>query len=320
MFIAWAAEKAGVAEYVGRFAWTPSHASWFIKQGAWSQTPEPGALVFFDWSGGKSYKGIDHVGIVEKVEGAKIRTIEANVDRVWLKRKFRDTEKVVGYGLPRLVKEKLGRPDVRATDQPFVYTPGLRTFAEVPARESSPLDVLGTPQALLAGMVITTVIVSFRLAGRRRGTHRRALRTLLPWNAPTPRTATARTSVSGTPVLAASVAGVSPRGSSAPPARPSAQASSMKSPGSAVTPARARAGGHGTLDDRLDAFFGAPARKAPGLKEARADVPGRFREEAPPRKPARVSTGSGTAQPRPAPRRRKPYEDHAKRDVAALGK
>ncbi|MER6942815.1 CHAP domain-containing protein [Nonomuraea sp. NPDC000554] len=174
MFIAWAAQKAGVAHQVGQFAWTPSHAAWFIKQGAWSRKPEPGALVFFDWSGGKSYKGIDHVGVVERVEGKKIHTIEANVDRVWLKRKTRETDKVVGYGLPRLVKPDAPVDEIRSTEQPFV---------RVGPRESqgSPLDFLGTPQALLAAMVLTTVVVSFRLAGRRRGVRRGFA---LPWNAP----------------------------------------------------------------------------------------------------------------------------------------
>ncbi|WP_281367904.1 CHAP domain-containing protein [Nonomuraea typhae] len=187
MFIAWAADKAGIGQYVGQFAWTPSHAAWFIKQGAWSRTPEPGALVFYDWSGGKSYKGVDHVGIVEKVEGSKIHTIEANVDKVWLKRKFRDQEKVVGYGLPRVVKEKMAAGEIQATEQPTAYAPALRSYPEPPA--SSPFDFLGTPHFLLACMVITTVVVSFRLAGRRRGTHRRVLSAASPitWSAPAPR-------------------------------------------------------------------------------------------------------------------------------------
>ncbi|MGN9782453.1 CHAP domain-containing protein [Nonomuraea sp. ZG12] len=175
MFIAWAADKAGVSDYVGQFAWTPSHAVWFIKKDAWTQRPEPGALVFFDWKGGKSYKGVDHVGIVERVEGKKIHTIEANVDRVWLKRKVRETDKVVGYGLPRVVKANASPDEIRATDQPFPS--GERSDA----REGSPLDVLGSPLALLVLMVATTVLVSLRLAGRRRGHHRRFR---WPWNAP----------------------------------------------------------------------------------------------------------------------------------------
>ncbi|MER5628328.1 CHAP domain-containing protein [Streptosporangium sp. NPDC002544] len=104
MFIAWAANRAGVENFVGEYAYTPAHAVWFKRQGAWSDRPEPGALVFYDWSGSKDTDGIDHVGLVEKVEGGKIHTIEANVDKVWLKRKVRDESKVVGYGLPRKVK------------------------------------------------------------------------------------------------------------------------------------------------------------------------------------------------------------------------
>ncbi|MFD1540445.1 CHAP domain-containing protein [Nonomuraea guangzhouensis] len=174
MFIAWAADKAGIGDYVGQFAWTPSHAAWFIKQGAWSQQPEPGALVFYDWGGGKSYKGIDHVGIVERVDGKKIHTIEANVDRVWLKRKSRDMHKdVVGYGLPRVVQANATLNDIRSTEHPLARQPQ-------PMPRESPLDVLGSPLALLTVMVLTTVVVSLRLAGRRRGTHRRFT---WPWNA-----------------------------------------------------------------------------------------------------------------------------------------
>lgn len=179
MFIAWAADKAGVADYVGQFAWTPSHAVWFIKQDAWSAEPEPGALVFFDWKGGESYKGVDHVGIVERVSGDKIHTIEANVDRVWLKRKVRDTDKVVGYGLPRVVKANAQLTEIRSTERPFA------PVARAREAQGSPFDVLGTPQALLAAMVLTTIVLSLRFAGRRRGTHRR-LATL--WNAPHPHT------------------------------------------------------------------------------------------------------------------------------------
>ncbi|MEO3871766.1 CHAP domain-containing protein [Nonomuraea sp. B12E4] len=176
MFLAWAADKADISDYVGEFAWTPSHAAWFIEQGAWTQKPEPGALVFYDWSGGKSYKGVDHVGVVERVNGEKIHTIEANVDRVWLKRKTRETDKVVGYGVPRMVKANAERLDeIRSTERPFVSPPRHE------GGHGSPLDLLGTPPALLAAMVLVTVVLSLRVTGRRRGTHRRLP---WPWNAP----------------------------------------------------------------------------------------------------------------------------------------
>ncbi|GAA0389174.1 hypothetical protein Acor_59860 [Acrocarpospora corrugata] len=176
MFIAWAADQAGVTDYVGEFAWTPSHARWFEQHQAWTDQPEPGALVFFDWSGGGSIKGIDHVGIVEKVENGKIHTIEANVDRVWLKRKVRDESKVVGYGLPRKVRDAVTgtpvsvdlRPDaVTAVANP---TPGLDPTATIATA------VLAV--ALAASVVATGVHV--RRFALSTGRHRRKRATPSP--------------------------------------------------------------------------------------------------------------------------------------------
>ncbi|GAA4061060.1 CHAP domain-containing protein [Nonomuraea soli] len=177
MFLAWAAEKAGVEDFVGQFAWTPSHAAWFIKHGAWSATPEPGALVFFDWSGGKSYKGIDHVGIVERVDGKKIHTIEANVDRVWLKRKVRTGDKIVGYGLPSKVQSAL-----KVTPEPMQGKPETVTvLAEREEPDDRPFDGPIIPITILLGMVLSIVVGALHLTGRRRGTHR-----LLAREAPQP--------------------------------------------------------------------------------------------------------------------------------------
>ncbi|MEU8036434.1 CHAP domain-containing protein [Streptosporangium sp. NPDC049078] len=184
MFIAWAAEKAGVQEYVGQFAWTPSQARWFENHGAWTRTPEPGALVFFDWSGGKDIKGIDHVGIVESVNGGTIHTIEGNVDRVWLKRKTRDQSKVVGYGLPRKVKEKLtavpgkdgtapqvaGRIEVRPA-----LAPGATTSSDTPATLPVSMETAAIAGLLTFILGTTFVLSRLRLRASRvpAGRHRR---------------------------------------------------------------------------------------------------------------------------------------------------
>ncbi|MBG0816693.1 CHAP domain-containing protein [Planomonospora sp. ID82291] len=195
MFIAWAAEQADVTDYVGRFAWTPSHARWFETNGAWTAEPEPGALVFFDWSGGDDIRGIDHVGIVERVEGGTIHTIEANVDRVWLKRKVRDQEKVVGYGLPRKVRENLVRPSVEDGEDGADGADGADEAAQAgrpievrpaPAADTTALtlsDADGALPALLepAPLTVLTVLVlgwAFLVARRRprpapSGRHRR---------------------------------------------------------------------------------------------------------------------------------------------------
>ncbi|REE99843.1 CHAP domain-containing protein [Thermomonospora umbrina] len=104
MFLAWAADKAGVTEWAGQFAYTPFHAQWFKKEDAWGTDPEPGAIVFFAWSGSKSLDDIQHVGIVERADGDTVHTIEANADGVHLKRKERSTDSIVGYGYPAQVK------------------------------------------------------------------------------------------------------------------------------------------------------------------------------------------------------------------------
>ncbi|MEU4832547.1 CHAP domain-containing protein [Streptosporangium sp. NPDC023615] len=182
MFIAWAAEKAGVQQYVGQFAWTPSQARWFETNGAWSRTPEPGALVFFDWSGGKDIPGIDHVGVVERVEGGTIHTIEGNVDRVWLKRKKRDQDKVVGYGLPRKVKENLAGA-VPGEDGAPGQVSGLIDIRPAPAREAVSLTAASQPPpvsvetAVIAGLLTFVLGMTFVLSRRRprvsAGRHRR---------------------------------------------------------------------------------------------------------------------------------------------------
>ncbi|WP_101788864.1 CHAP domain-containing protein [Nonomuraea indica] len=107
MFLAWAANKLGYEEWMGEFAWTVSHAKWFKKNDAWGTKPEVGAFVFFDWSGSDDIDRIDHVGVVTKVVGRKIHTIEGNIDGGIAKRKIRDTDKVVGYGYPERIKERL---------------------------------------------------------------------------------------------------------------------------------------------------------------------------------------------------------------------
>ena len=105
MFLAWAANKAGIEDWTGDFASTPDHANWFKKHDAWGHHPEPGAVVFFSWYGGKSIGDIEHVGIVESVHGSTLHTIEANHND-HLGRATRDVSQVVGYGYPSKVKVK----------------------------------------------------------------------------------------------------------------------------------------------------------------------------------------------------------------------
>jgi hypothetical protein len=175
MFITWAATEAGVEKYVGEFAYTVDHAKWFKAQGAWSDTPEPGAIVFYDWSSSKSVEDIDHAGIVEKVDGERISTIEGNVDKLWLKRKERDQSKVVGYGLPRKVQEEAGDNDREVfmlegeldspPEQPAAFGKALPPKAAAAAIAPNPaeavflVDTMAVPAGALAALLGVVLII-----------------------------------------------------------------------------------------------------------------------------------------------------------------
>lgn len=99
IFIAWVAEQAGVRKQVGTFAYTPDHANWFASKGRWGTTPKRGAIVFFDWQGGKARSGIDHVGIVYQVNrDGTITTIEGNNMNRVVKKTRSSSSLIVGYG------------------------------------------------------------------------------------------------------------------------------------------------------------------------------------------------------------------------------
>lgn len=122
MGISWAAAKSGDAEgFGGKFAYCPYWVHYFQNAGRWSQTPERGALVFFNFG----YDLAVHVGWVEQVlPGNLIQTVEWNTssgnlgsqnngDGVF--RRIRSTLwGVEGYGHPRYNPEPVSRAIVRA--------------------------------------------------------------------------------------------------------------------------------------------------------------------------------------------------------------
>jgi hypothetical protein len=106
MFVSWVASQSGgkTASTVGQDAWTIAHAKWFKAHGRWGSTPKPGAVVFFDWNGGHSIDGIDHVGYVASVGShGNINTVEGNTDNA-VHRRVRSSDQVVGYGYPDYAK------------------------------------------------------------------------------------------------------------------------------------------------------------------------------------------------------------------------
>jgi hypothetical protein len=140
MFLAWAADKAGVEDWTGQFASTPDHAKWFKKQGAWGHKAEPGAIVFFSWSGGESIGDIEHVGIVERVNGHTLHTIEANHNNALL-RATRDISQVVGFGYPSKVKVKAAPAQAVQTDQKYAPRHAAPTPAVKEIGKDAPAQV-----------------------------------------------------------------------------------------------------------------------------------------------------------------------------------
>lgn len=159
MFLAWGAKAARVESKTGQFAYTPSHANWFKKQGAWGDKPVPGAFVFYDWSGGDSIGGIDHVGIVTSVEGDKIHTIEGNVDGIHAKRKVRDQGEVVGYGYPEKVKAE----QPAASPTPAASTAATTQTAAAPPVDAPPVELSGA----FTAVVLPVIALLIRWKGRR---------------------------------------------------------------------------------------------------------------------------------------------------------
>jgi CHAP domain-containing protein len=104
MFISWLGDQLDFNDEMGFDAWTIAHASWFDERGRWGHTPKPGAVVFFDWDGGKTIDGIDHVGLVVKDNGdGTIETIEGNSNNE-VEHRTRSTDLVAGYGYPDYAK------------------------------------------------------------------------------------------------------------------------------------------------------------------------------------------------------------------------
>ena len=78
-FVSWCADKSGcLGTSIPKFSRCADGVAWFRGQGRWQNSgylPQPGDVIFFDWNGDMVP---DHVGIVEKVEGGVVYTVEGN--------------------------------------------------------------------------------------------------------------------------------------------------------------------------------------------------------------------------------------------------
>jgi len=202
MFLAWAADKAGVQDSAGQFASTVDHAKWFKKQDAWGTKPEPGAIVFFDWSGSHDVDQIDHVGIVKAVHGDSLTTIEGNNGGYQLAQATRSMDQVVGFGYPGKVKVAAKQATDKYAPKHAAPAPSIEKYTADPGVTSAHHDkpVTHTPlpsqEMVLGGLLALVVCGTVALAAgkaaaamtpssppvrvRKRGKHHRVTPVELP--------------------------------------------------------------------------------------------------------------------------------------------
>ena len=94
MFVCWCAMRAGISEdIIPKLACCDDTGEWFDERNQYKNsrywggnyTPIPGDIILFDWD--KSSDS-DHIGIVERVEGDTVYTIEGNSDNMVARRAY----------------------------------------------------------------------------------------------------------------------------------------------------------------------------------------------------------------------------------------
>ncbi len=109
-FVSWCANECGYidAGTIPKFASCSRGVQWFKARDLWQENdyePRPGDIAFFDWdnkgSSGPQDGVPDHVGIVERVEGSVIYTVEGNSGDSCCQRSYSVGHyEVLGFGTP----------------------------------------------------------------------------------------------------------------------------------------------------------------------------------------------------------------------------
>ena len=103
MFVWWCARQAGIdSSVIPTTASCTSGVNWFKRNSVFHSRgdgykPQPGDIIYISWYAGD----ISHVGIVEKVVGNTVYTIEGNTSDMVAARSYSLTStRIVGYGVP----------------------------------------------------------------------------------------------------------------------------------------------------------------------------------------------------------------------------
>ena len=117
-FVSWCANECGYidAGVIPKYSVVDDGVNWFKSKGQWidgSAEPLPGMIIFFDWE----YDGLDgsgdHTGIVEKVEGGRVYTIEGNASDKCQELSYSvGYHEILGYGFYESNSSSVGSGDV----------------------------------------------------------------------------------------------------------------------------------------------------------------------------------------------------------------
>ena len=107
-FVSWCANECGYldAGVIPKFASCSIGIQWFQERGLWQDRdyePRPGDLIFFDWYDEDEGQdgAADHVGIVEKVDGGIVYTVEGNSGNACRECQYAiGHAEIYGYGTP----------------------------------------------------------------------------------------------------------------------------------------------------------------------------------------------------------------------------
>ena len=114
LFVSWCADKTGLraAGKIPYFSFVGDGVHWFKTKGKWikgsdvnnsnyDKLVKPGMLIFFDWEeNGKRDGHGDHVGIVTKVSGGRIHTVEGNNDDAVRESSYpANSKSILGFGV-----------------------------------------------------------------------------------------------------------------------------------------------------------------------------------------------------------------------------
>lgn len=105
IFVTWVFDKEGASNLIGRECGVQRHKAILQQKGIWlgRVRPSAGDVVIFDWQG-HSAGWADHIGIVEKVQGNTVHTIEGNSGNPRMVRRVSypwNHNAIVGYARPR---------------------------------------------------------------------------------------------------------------------------------------------------------------------------------------------------------------------------